>query len=137
LNQLKLHKMCHSSMLLHFPTRNCLKSDNRIFVVENGFLIDVVHQKFIQNLSQSSKIPIPCNLEIHCSKSFSEWKSLLSFIFQSRNWIRNIFTITNSFNSDWMILSRKSKWLKESEPISPASQIPLVDGKSCSEFDEG
>jgi hypothetical protein len=40
------------------------ESGNEIFVVENEFLIDIVHHKLIGNFSESSDIEIGSNIEI-------------------------------------------------------------------------
>jgi hypothetical protein len=48
-----------------------IESGNDIFVIENDFLIDVLHHKSIRNFSKSSAIEIGRNIEIRGSNCFS------------------------------------------------------------------
>jgi hypothetical protein len=49
-----------------------LEPGNKTFVVENGFLIDILHHKLIHNFSKSSSIEIGRNIEIVGSHCFSD-----------------------------------------------------------------
>jgi hypothetical protein len=59
-----------------------IESENEIFVVENGFLLNFVDHKLIQNFSKSSEIEICKNIEILGSKCIYEYKSLSSITFE-------------------------------------------------------
>jgi hypothetical protein len=62
-----------------------IEPGNEIFVIENGFLIDVPRHKLIENVSGSSQIEIASHIEILGSGCFSNCKSLSSIIFESNS----------------------------------------------------
>jgi hypothetical protein len=62
-----------------------IESGNEIFIIENGFLIDVLHHKLIRNVSASSEFEISSRIEILGSKCFSDCKSLSSITFESNS----------------------------------------------------
>jgi hypothetical protein len=67
-----------------------IESGNEIFVIENDFLIDILHHKLIRNLSKSREIEIGRNIEILGSKCFSCCKSLSSITFESNSRLTRI-----------------------------------------------
>jgi hypothetical protein len=81
-----------------------IKSENDIFVIENDFLIDVLHHKLIQNFSNSSTIEIGRNIEIVGSKCFSRCQSLSSITFESNSHLTRIESEAFSFSSLQSIL---------------------------------
>jgi predicted metal-binding protein len=62
-----------------------IESGNEIFVIENGFLIDIVHHKLIRNFSDSSNIEIRRHIEILGSNCFAYCESLSSITFESNS----------------------------------------------------
>jgi predicted metal-binding protein len=67
-----------------------IESGNDIFVIENDFLIDVLHHKLIRAFSESSEIEIPKNVEILGSNCWSWCRSLLSITFESNSRLTRI-----------------------------------------------
>jgi hypothetical protein len=67
-----------------------IESGNEIVVIEDDFLIDVVHHKLIRNFSKSSAIEIGRNVEIFGSKCFSDCSSLSSITFESNSHLTRI-----------------------------------------------
>jgi hypothetical protein len=160
-----------------------IESGNNTFVLENDFLIDVLHHKLIQNFSKSSGIEIGRNIEIVGSNCFSSCKSLSSITFESNSHLRRIESEVFSFSKLQSILiprnveilgSKCFSYCKSlssitfesnshltrieseafyksslqsilipstilfiaSDAVDLASQIQLVDGDSCPEFDQ-
>jgi hypothetical protein len=62
-----------------------IESGNKIFVVEQDFLIDVLHHKLIRNFSTSWNIEICSDIEILGSDCFSFCESLSSITFESHS----------------------------------------------------
>jgi tRNA A-37 threonylcarbamoyl transferase component Bud32 len=159
-----------------------IESGSEMFVIENDFLIDVLHHKLIRNFSESSKIEIGQNVEILGSKCFSFCKSLSSITFESNSLLtrieseafsssslesilipRNVEILgskcfdnctslssitfeSNSrltriessaflFSSLQSILIPSTILFIASDAIDIASEIQLIDGDSCPEFD--
>jgi hypothetical protein len=48
-----------------------IESGNERFVIREYFLIDIVDHKLIRNLSNSSSVIIPCEIDILVSRCFS------------------------------------------------------------------
>jgi hypothetical protein len=67
-----------------------IESGNEYFVVENDFLIDVIHHKLIRNFSDSSNIEITSDIEILGSSCFSRCESLSSISFESNSQLTRI-----------------------------------------------
>jgi hypothetical protein len=76
-----------------------IESGNEIFVVENDFLIDIVHHKLIRNFSKLSKIVVCRNIEIVGSRCFSYCKSFSSITFESNSRLTRIESESFSFSS--------------------------------------
>jgi hypothetical protein len=62
-----------------------IESENEICVIENEFLMDIVHHKLIRNLSRSSNLEMVSDIEIVGSSCFSYCESLLSISFESNS----------------------------------------------------
>jgi tRNA A-37 threonylcarbamoyl transferase component Bud32 len=112
-----------------------IESGNKIFVIEKGFLIDIVHHKLIRNFSTSSGIEIAEHIEIVGSKCFSSCKSLLSITFESNSHLTRIESEAFSFSFLQSILIPSTILFIASDAVDFASQIRLLDGNSCPEFD--
>jgi hypothetical protein len=112
-----------------------IESGNENLVIENGLLIDVVHQKLIQNFSNSSTIEIGRNVEILESKSFSYCKSISSITCESNSRLARIESYTFYGSSLESILIPPTILFIASDAVDLASQIKLSDGNSCPEFD--
>jgi hypothetical protein len=67
-----------------------IETGNTIFVIEENFLIDVLHHKLIRNFSKSLEIEIARTIEILGSHCFSECKSLSSITFESNSRLTRI-----------------------------------------------
>jgi hypothetical protein len=76
-----------------------IESGNEIFVIENDFLIDILHHKLIQNFSESSVIEIGMNIEILGSSCFSNCESFSSITFESDSHLTRIESEAFSFSS--------------------------------------
>jgi hypothetical protein len=81
-----------------------IESGNEIFVIENDFLIDVVHHKLIRNFSTSSSIEIGRNIEILGSNCFSSCESLSSIRFESNSRLTGIESFAFSSSSLQLIV---------------------------------
>jgi hypothetical protein len=75
-----------------------IESGNELFVVENEFLIDIIHHKLIRNFSRSSNIEIVSSIEIFGSFCFPYCESLSSISFESNSRLIRIesFAFSNS-----------------------------------------
>jgi hypothetical protein len=62
-----------------------IETGNEIFVLENDFLIGVLHHTLIRDFSEQWAIEIGRTIEILGSDSFSNCKSLSSIIFESNS----------------------------------------------------
>jgi hypothetical protein len=62
-----------------------IENENERFVIQKDCLIDIVDHKLIRNLSISSSVTIPCNIDFFCSSCFSWCKSLHSVTFESNS----------------------------------------------------
>jgi hypothetical protein len=60
-----------------------IESDSEHFVIQNGFLINIIQQKLIHDFLNSSNITIPADIEIIGSSCFCGCESLLSISFES------------------------------------------------------
>jgi uncharacterized protein YajQ (UPF0234 family) len=76
-----------------------IESENEIFVVENDFLIDILHHKLIRNFSKSSEIEIAETIEILGSHCFSTCESLSSITFESNSHLTRIESDAFSWSS--------------------------------------
>jgi hypothetical protein len=76
-----------------------IESGNEIFVVEQDFLIDVVHHKSIRNFCTSSQIDVATNIEILGSSCFWCCESLSSITFESNSHLIRIQSEAFSFSS--------------------------------------
>jgi hypothetical protein len=81
-----------------------VESENDIFVIENDFLINVLHKKMIRNFSKSSEIEIGMNIEILRSSCFSFCRSHSSVTFESNSCLTRIESFAFSFSSLQSIL---------------------------------
>jgi predicted metal-binding protein len=68
------------------------------------FILDVVHHKLIRNLSKSSKVEIPSNVEILGSNCFLKCNSLSSITFESNSHLTWIESAVFSYSSLQLIL---------------------------------
>jgi hypothetical protein len=65
---------------------SCLiESDNRRFVIEDAFLLDVVDHRLIRNFADWPHITIPQDIELLGSSCFSGCQSLSSISFESNS----------------------------------------------------
>jgi hypothetical protein len=62
-----------------------LEAENDKFVLENGFLIDIIHHKLIRNFSTSLTVQIANSIEILGSCCFSKYELLSSITFESNS----------------------------------------------------
>jgi hypothetical protein len=67
-----------------------IDSRNEISVLENGFLIDVLHRQLIRHFSKSSEIELGRNNAILESKWFSSCKSFSSITIESNSHLTRI-----------------------------------------------
>jgi hypothetical protein len=67
-----------------------LENGNDRFEIREDFLIDIVDHKLIRNLSSSSSLIIPCDIEILGPECFSSWKALFSVSFESNSRLTRI-----------------------------------------------
>jgi hypothetical protein len=67
-----------------------IETGNKIFVIENDILIDIVHHKLIRNFSNSSAIEIGMNTEILGSKCFFNCELLSSITFETNSCLTRI-----------------------------------------------
>jgi hypothetical protein len=75
---------------------------NKIFAIENDFIVDVLHHKLIRNISKPSKIEISSQIEIFGSKCFLRCESLSSITFESNSrltWIESKAFFESSLQS--------------------------------------
>jgi uncharacterized protein YuzB (UPF0349 family) len=76
-----------------------IESGNEIFVIENDFMIDVLHHKLIRNFSRSSNLEIVSDLEILGLSCFSYCTSLSSISFESNSGLIRIESFAFSGSS--------------------------------------
>jgi hypothetical protein len=76
-----------------------IESGNERFVVRDDLLIDIVDQILIRNLSNSSSVIIPRDIEVLGSACFSQWESLQSVSFESDSHLSRIESRTFSDSS--------------------------------------
>jgi hypothetical protein len=76
-----------------------IESRNNIFVIENDFLIDILHHQLIRSFSSSSSIEIGMNIEILGSNCFSFCESLSSISFESNSLLTLIESKAFSYSS--------------------------------------
>jgi hypothetical protein len=62
-----------------------IESGNKIFVIENDFLMDIFYHKLIRNFPESSAIEIARNVEMLGSKCVSSCQSLSGITFESNS----------------------------------------------------
>jgi hypothetical protein len=108
---------------------------NEIFVIEHDFLIDVVHHKLIRNFSKLSSIEIGSNIEILGSNCFSHCHSLLSITFGSDSHLTRIESEAFNESSLQSILIPSTILFIASNAVGSRSQIRLIGGDSCPQFD--
>jgi hypothetical protein len=75
-----------------------IESGNERFVIENGFLIHIIHQKLIRNVSKSSEGEIAGSIEIVGSHCFSHCSSVLSIAFESNSRLNILHFHFHHFN---------------------------------------
>jgi hypothetical protein len=117
-----------------------IESGNDIFVLENGFLIDIVHQKLIRNLSKSSILEIIGNIEILGSKCFLSRKSLSSMTFESNSRLTRIESGAFAYSSLESILLPSTILFMASDVLNIDSPLVFgtsIDGNSCPQLIDG
>jgi hypothetical protein len=112
-----------------------IESGNDIFLIQNDFLIDVLHHKLIRNFSRSSAIEVGRNIEILGSDCFSSCHSLSSIRFESNSHLTRIESDAFHGSSLHSILIPATILFIASDAFDVALQIQLVDLDSCPEFD--
>jgi hypothetical protein len=111
-----------------------IESGNEYFVIEQEFLIDIIHHKLIRNFSSSSDVEIPSNIEILGSECFSFCKSLSSISFESNS--RLIRIESQAFHElDVVVVIPSTIEFIGSDAIPNVSQIQIPDGDYCHGFD--
>jgi hypothetical protein len=76
-----------------------IEPENEHFVLENDFLIDIIHHKLIRNFSNSSTIQIGSDIEILGSSSFSQCEFISSITFASNSRLTRIESKAFSYSS--------------------------------------
>jgi predicted metal-binding protein len=109
-----------------------IESENDIFVIENDFLIDVVHHKLIRHFSKSSEIDIGNNIEILESNCFSNCKSLSSITFESNAHLTRIESKVFSFSSLQSVLIPRNVEILGSNCLSNCKSLSLISFESNS-----
>jgi hypothetical protein len=107
-----------------------IKSGNKIFVVENDFLSDVLHHKLIRNFAKSSEIEVARNIEILGLNCFSSCSSFSSIIFESNSHLRRIESEAFSYSSlQSMIIPRNVQFIDVSAFIDVTlSSVSIESG---------
>jgi hypothetical protein len=110
-----------------------IESWNERFVIRDDLLIDIVDHKLICNLSSSSSITIPRDIEILGSNCFSVFASLRSVSFESNSRLKRIES--KAFPSLCGPITIPSTVLVVAyDASSDPSQLWLGDTDSCPEF---
>jgi hypothetical protein len=110
-----------------------IESGNNIFVIENGFLIDVIHHKLIRNFSTSSTIIIPSDIEILGSSSFSGCGLLSSISFEYPSQLKRIESMVFEMIKVEVIIPSTILFVA-CDAIFDFSKIFLTDYDFCPEF---
>jgi hypothetical protein len=110
-----------------------IENGNERFVIRANLLIDIVDHKLIRNLSRSSSVRIPCDLEILGSGCFSSCKSLLSVSFESNSRLRRIESKVFPRLLDRITIPSAVLFVAHDAIWNP-SQLTLCDEDSCPEF---
>jgi hypothetical protein len=104
-----------------------------IIFESNSRLTRIESEAFSSSLLQS--ILIPKNVEILGSKCFFNCESLLSITFESNSHLTRIESGAFLFSSFQSILIPSTILFIASDAVDIGSQIRLIDGNSCPEFD--
>jgi hypothetical protein len=111
-----------------------IECDNRRVVFDNTFLLDAADHRLIHNLSGSSHVTIPCDIEILGSSCFSLCGSLSSILFESNSRLKRIES--RAFYGCRLSLVIPSTVVFVAYDAHPnVSQLSLSDPDSCPMFD--
>jgi hypothetical protein len=113
-----------------------IESGNDIFVIENGILIDILHHKLIRIFSDSLEIEIARDIEIVGSHCCFSWESHLSITFESNSHLTRIESYAFGSVSLQSILIPSTILFIAFDAFHITSEIGLVDGDCCPEFDQ-
>jgi hypothetical protein len=110
-----------------------IESGNERFVVRDDFLIDIVDHKLIRNVSSSSSVIIPCDIEILGASCFAccTFLESVSFEFNSRL-SRSESEAFTDFSG--RITLPSAVLFVAHDAIPDPSQLSLCDEDSCPEF---
>jgi hypothetical protein len=112
------------------------ESGNEYFVVENGFLIDIVNHKWIRDFSNSPSVQIGDDIEIVGSSCFSWCDLIVSLTFESNSRLTRIESEAfNSIEIMIMIIIPSTVLFVAFNAFSDLSYIFISDRDSCPEFD--
>jgi hypothetical protein len=111
-----------------------IESGNKSFVIEHEFLIDIIHHKLIRNLSRSSNVEIPSNIEILGSSCFSCCKSLSSISFESNSQLTQIESNAFSFSSLQSIMIPSTVQILGSGCFSECKSLSSISFNHPSQF---
>jgi hypothetical protein len=109
-----------------------LEPGNKTFILENRFLIDVLHHVLIRNFSTSSKSEIVNRIEILGLFSFSDCTSLSSFTFESTACLTRIEVQTFSNSPLQSILLAGSVEILGSKCFSSCESLSSITSESIS-----
>jgi hypothetical protein len=112
-----------------------IESGNEIVLIENDFLIDVFCHYLIRNFSTSSAIEFGRIIEILGSFCFASCYTLLSITFESNSPLTRIESEAFLWSSVQSIFIPSTILFIASDAVDIVSQMKLVDGDSCPEFD--
>jgi hypothetical protein len=113
----------------------CISIDggNERFVIREDLQIDIVHHPRIRNLSSSSSVIIPRDLEVLGLDCFSWFESLQSVSFESNSRLMRIESIAFP-RIDGRITIPSAVLFIAHDAIGNPSQLSLCDEVSCPEF---
>jgi uncharacterized protein YuzB (UPF0349 family) len=109
-----------------------LEPGNETFIVENGFLIDILHHALIWSFLTLSTVEIPNNIEILGSKCFSQCKSFSSITFESNSQLIRIESFAFSSSSLQTIVIPSSVEILGSKCFSECKSLSSITFESNS-----
>jgi hypothetical protein len=109
-----------------------IESGNELFVIENQFLIDIVHHRLIRNFSGSSNIEIGSDIEILGLFCFSHCNSLSSISFKSNSLLTQIESLAFYKSSLQSILIPRNVEILGSSCFSLSKSLSSISFESNS-----
>jgi hypothetical protein len=110
-----------------------IEPGNERFVIETGFLIDVIHRKLIRNFATSSIIIIPSYIEILGSSCFGFCESLSSISFESSSQLKRIESLSFEGIKIEVVIPSTIRFVA-SDAFSDHSRVSLAGCDFCPEF---